>query len=122
MDSGDPKRRQYVRLESETKVLVKQSDQNEISEAKSVNLSSGGTFIRTDSPLPIGTSVEMTFEVPSRFMQVEAKGTVTWVIREQGEVVMGIEFTAIDPIAHYDLMRGAKEGGWLYAFGVLAEK
>jgi myo-inositol-1(or 4)-monophosphatase len=65
------------------------------------NLSKGGLFIQTTSPLPRGTplKVVLPFSSPSRV--IEAEGVVTWVQNashsDHGVSGMGVQFTAIDP-------------------------
>src|SRR5262249_7510408 len=42
-----------------------------------VNQSKGGVFIRTSRPLPIGTAVELVFEVAGE-LPIRARGRVVW--------------------------------------------
>jgi type IV pilus assembly protein PilZ len=64
----------------------------------SVNLSKGGIFIETPSPLPVGSQLSLQFEVPGAGA-LEVSGLVAWV--RQGSLDglpdgMGIQFDNID--------------------------
>ncbi len=61
------------------------------------NLSRGGTFIRTDRPLPVGTVFEFQLFVPHLPDPLAVRGEVSWtVLRDQAtaeqEAGMGIRF------------------------------
>jgi type IV pilus assembly protein PilZ len=61
------------------------------------NISRGGTFIKTDKPLPIGTEFTFKLAVPSLAAPLELKGRVQWIVQkgqaEEGEEAgMGIGF------------------------------
>jgi type IV pilus assembly protein PilZ len=61
------------------------------------NISKGGTFIKTDKPLPIGTEFTFKLAVPTLEMPLELRGRVQWVVQkdqaEDGEDPgMGIGF------------------------------
>jgi len=43
------------------------------------NISSGGIFIETREPLPVGTEVEMRFQPPGAEEVLEVTGKVMWV-------------------------------------------
>src|SRR5207248_8267319 len=65
----------------------------------SVNLSKGGIFIETGSPLPVGSQLSLQFEVPGAGA-LEVSGSVAWV--RQGALEtglpdgMGIQFDNLD--------------------------
>jgi uncharacterized protein (TIGR02266 family) len=65
-----------------------------ISAALTLNLSHGGLAIRTTSPLPMGSIVQVKFRMPSAAREVEATGRVVW---SDGRVGMGIQFQTVDP-------------------------
>ncbi len=46
------------------------------------NISKGGTFIKTDRPLEIGTVFLFKLQVPLAAKPIELRGEVRWVIRE----------------------------------------
>ena len=64
---------------------------------ETVNLSEGGVFIATDSPLPVSTEVALSFPIQSLDTEVEACGSVVRTVLDQeqtGEPAgMAIEFT-----------------------------
>src|SRR5256885_2182667 len=65
----------------------------------SVNLSKGGIFIETASPLPVGAQLSLMFEVPGAG-NLEVSGSVAWV-RQGTETTglpdgMGIQFDNLD--------------------------
>ena len=44
------------------------------------NISQGGTFIRTDRPLPVGTALSFTIRAPRLEEAIVLRGTVRWVV------------------------------------------
>ena len=64
----------------------------------SVNLSKGGIFIETSSPLPVGSQLELAFEVPGAGA-LQANGVVAWVRQGAQDGLpdgMGIQFENLD--------------------------
>lgn len=63
------------------------------------NISKGGTFIKTDRPLPVGTEFLFRLTLPKRDRPFELKGTVIWTNQpaevqhpEVDQMGMGIRF------------------------------
>ncbi len=56
------------------------------------NISKGGTFIKTQKPLPIGTRFVFKLTVPHRPAPFELLGEVVWATTEGAEAGMGIRF------------------------------
>src|SRR3954453_1825223 len=65
------------------------------------NLSSGGTFVATNRPLPIGTEIKLMLSFPGLLEAIAVVGTVRWTrgSHTEGEIVAdgeeagaGIEF------------------------------
>jgi type IV pilus assembly protein PilZ len=61
------------------------------------NISKGGTFIKTNKPLPVGTEFLFVLSLPTLNEQVQLTGEVKWTVTEetatQGKVAgMGIKF------------------------------
>jgi type IV pilus assembly protein PilZ len=61
------------------------------------NISKGGTFIRTDKPLDVGTEFVFALAVPGVMAPLRLLGKVRWVVRpeadaDDGPPGMGIEF------------------------------
>jgi uncharacterized protein (TIGR02266 family) len=66
--------------------------------AYSVNLSKGGVFLETESPMPIGTVLTLRFAVPG-VGPLEVTGVVAWIRPpevDSGPAGMGIEFERLD--------------------------
>ena len=67
------------------------------------NISSHGVFVRTTSPLPSGTEVDITFRLPGSQADIEATTVVRWSsagtapnpANEAIPVGMGLEFVKI---------------------------
>jgi len=65
------------------------------------NINDGGIFVETDSPQPIGTSVELEFKLPGADRPIEVVGNVVRSIDAEqaasdGVAGMGIEFENLD--------------------------
>ncbi len=64
------------------------------------NISNGGTFIKTDKPLPIGTEFTFKLQVPTLEEPLTIAGQVRWIVgpdEEEGEEAgMGIRFVYKD--------------------------
>ena len=64
------------------------------------NISIGGMFIQTDTPLAIGTRFRLRFRVPGRKKAIETCGEVCWAMGEGdvgGHPGMGICFDELLP-------------------------
>jgi uncharacterized protein (TIGR02266 family) len=65
------------------------------------NISHGGMFINTRTPLPVGTEVKILIQLPTVQAPVGLSGRVTRVSGPGGEAAgpsgMGIQFTDVDP-------------------------
>jgi uncharacterized protein (TIGR02266 family) len=67
--------------------------------AYSLNLSKGGLFLETDTPLPVGTSIRLRFQVQGGQNPIETEGAVIWVrekTNEDGPSGMGIAFLQLE--------------------------
>jgi uncharacterized protein (TIGR02266 family) len=63
------------------------------------NLSTGGTFIRTDRELEVGTEVQLVLSFPGLVHPIPIDGVVRWARgadREGGDPGIGIEFVRMD--------------------------
>jgi type IV pilus assembly protein PilZ len=78
----DEERRREARAPIELKVEYKRLNTFFYDYTK--NISKGGTFIKTDKPLDIGTIFLFKLMVPSRETPLALRGEVRWVIK-QGE-------------------------------------
>jgi type IV pilus assembly protein PilZ len=55
------------------------------------NISKGGTFIKTDKPLDIGTVFLFRLQLPAQSVPLAFRGEVRWVVREGEPLPPGIE-------------------------------
>lgn len=61
------------------------------------NINEGGIFIETDTPQPVGTTVELEFKLPEMDEPLEVTGCVVRVDHDGPEGSgMGIEFESLD--------------------------
>jgi uncharacterized protein (TIGR02266 family) len=65
-----------------------------IAGALTLDVGKGGVGIRTMSPLPKGTAVQLKFRLPGMTSDIDAAGRVAWSDRKVG---MGIQFERISP-------------------------
>ena len=108
--TGGIERRQFERFE--TSIMVDYSNGETFLFSYIQNISEMGIFIRTDEPLPVGTSLELRF-APAGQTPIELPGEVTWVnpVRPLGDNInpgMGVRFRELDPDARervVDLVR-----------------
>jgi len=94
-------RREHIRAPIELKVEYKKL--NTFFADYTKNISKGGTFIRAERPLPVGTEFLFRLVIPKLPEPVELKGTVVWInSREEKarpeveELGMGIRFVYRD--------------------------
>ncbi len=75
----------------------------------SANISKGGIFVRTSSPLPLGTKVRLTLELPGTKQSVPVLGQVAFLLTpelaaRQGKVPgIGVRFTEMETDAQRTL-------------------
>jgi len=104
MSEGDRERRESGRAALE--LPVEYDRLNALLSDYTHNISRGGTFIRTDRPLDVGTVLSFTIRAPSLGEPIVLRGVVRWVVdpgqsgdgRPSG---MGIAFVYESP-AHQD--------------------
>ncbi len=84
------------------------------------NVSEGGVFIATDSPLPVTTEVTLFFLIDSATMEVQASGSVIRTVpgsEETGQPAgMAIEFTEFGQSGWSFLRRILEEEDYSSAF------
>jgi len=88
------------------------------------NLSRGGTFIRTDRPLPVGTALSFTIRAPELGEPIVLRGVVRWVVgageaRADRPSGMGIGFIYDSP-AHREALEARLDGLMVQSLGALA--
>ncbi len=77
------------------------------------NISRGGVFVQTTTPLPVGTEIEMKIRVITPFgdeQEIDAEAKVMWVSTRGGEEGMGLSFTKIDRHSQYAMLACAYRG------------
>ena len=65
------------------------------------NISKGGTFIRTNKPLDVGTEFVFVLSIPEQREQLQLRGEVMWTVEENATAEdrpagMGIRFRFVD--------------------------
>ncbi len=54
------------------------------------NVSSGGLFIKTETPLPLNTEIVLNLRLPGSYRLFKTKGLVVWVSPPGGKKLSGI--------------------------------
>ena len=88
------------------------------------NLSRGGTFIRTDQPLAIGTALSFTIRAPGLGEPIVLRGVVRWLVgadegRADRPSGMGIAFVYDSPI-HQERVEARLDRLMVQSLGPLA--
>ena len=52
--------------------------------SQTLNISLGGLYLESASPLPIGTTVQLRFQLPTQPEPVEVAGDVRWLVKKEG--------------------------------------
>jgi len=89
-ESNRPQNRAQPRVPIELRVDYKKL--NSFFADYTKNISKGGTFIKTDKPLAIGTRFLFRLTIPHREAPFEVLGEVVWSKTEPPEPGMGIRF------------------------------
>ena len=92
-------RRKYFRIKLITKVAMLREDRFHYFYSR--DLSAGGIFLETDTPYPIGSTLEMEIPLPEITDKIHLKGKVVRVVnieeRQKGNTPgMGIQFVDLD--------------------------
>ena len=97
----DDERREHLRAPIELKVEYKKM--NTFFADYTKNISKGGTFIKTEKPLPMGTEFVFRLVVPVQEAPFELRGRVMWINTEhhptdpeRTDPGMGIKFLYVD--------------------------
>lgn len=112
--------RKDERVPLAAKVQIKTAGLEKFIEKFSGNISRGGIFIKTPTPLPIGKEIAFSVVIPGGTQLLEAAGKVTWVRKVADPVSgepagMGIQFVTLGPgsekVLEQVLAGGAEKGG-----------
>jgi type IV pilus assembly protein PilZ len=86
-DASQPDRRRAYRAPIQLKVEYRRL--NGFFADYTRNLSRGGTFIRTEKPLPVGTVFDFQLFVPHLDEPLAVRGEVSWIVTTQQAVAAG---------------------------------
>lgn len=98
MSEGDRERRESRRAPLELPIEYERL--NALLSDYTHNISRGGTFIRTESPLEVGTELVFRIQAPQLGEPIVLRGAVRWVVAPQEEgrpAGMGIAFVFDSP-------------------------
>lgn len=74
------------------------------------DLSSGGVFVRTSKPLPIGTEISLEVAIAAEDPPILVNGRVIWLRETNGPEGMGIQFTGLMGPVLAELVSQVKKG------------
>ncbi len=90
--------RQAERLSADLRVEYRNAGRVEVDLA--ADISTGGAFVRTATPLDVGDPILLTFEVPNLRFPLQIVARVKWVApfgdKSRARPGMGVEFVALD--------------------------
>ena len=100
MSEGDRERRESGRVT--VQLPIEYERLNALLADYTHNISRGGTFIRTDRPLEVGTVLSFTIRAPQLTAPILLRGVVRWVVeagqaRAERPAGMGIAFVFDSP-------------------------
>jgi len=87
-------RRIDPRYDRQLEVEVLFEGKKQVSRAQNISL--GGLYIESTMPLPIGTTVQLRFQLPTQPEAVEVAGDVRWVVKKGPDTSgVGIRFQGL---------------------------
>lgn len=89
------------------------SPQGPSGEGLALNISRGGIFIHTKTPLRPGTDIQLHIRITTPFGEeqtIEAEAKVMWATETASEPGMGVSFTKIDRHSQYAMLASAFRG------------
>ena len=75
-------RRIDPRYDRQLEIEVLFEGKKQISQTRNISL--GGLYLESPTPLPIGTTVQLRFQLPTQPEPVEVAGDVRWVVKKDG--------------------------------------
>ncbi len=99
MSSGDSKNQRRERAGIVLEVRYHNAGQFLVSYC--TNLSQGGLFVSTATPLPLGTEITLEIRVPGRSLPANIMAAVRWIRLQsdsEGPAGMGLQFEDIDAV------------------------
>ncbi len=102
---GEKERRRFKRKEA--LICVDYENAEQFLRDYAINISLGGIFLQTDSPLPVGTTLKLFFSIPELDDLIETTGEVVWVKKSENgnKGGMGIRFNDLTDEAKEKLER-----------------
>ncbi len=92
-----PARRTTRRVPCHLSVQVRNAQQSW--QFKSLDISHGGLFLATGELLPVGTELDLSFQLPDTQRELKAAGRVAWGSQpHERSPGVGVKFTRIDPL------------------------
>src|SRR5260370_40146706 len=109
---GDWEQRSSPRHAVQLRVVYKRMNTFFADYAK--NISKGGTFIRTNKPLDVGTEFVFVLSIPEQAEHLQLSGEVIWIVddtqaSEERPAGMGIRFKFVDDAERLELERFVEE-------------
>jgi uncharacterized protein (TIGR02266 family) len=106
MSSKEKKeKRLYPRVPIRTQVVFENEDSEGVLYFFSTDISAGGLFIETATPIKLGTQVFLRFSLTPRAKPIQATGEVVRVMRDhkdetqqKGKMGVGVQFIYIHPL------------------------
>lgn len=106
----DQKQRVHARFDVRLKVRF-QYEGKDI-EGESRNLSIGGMFVETTVPIPYGTPLKVSFQIPTHNQEITTNSSVCWVERNGTVVIgLGLKFGALRAIEVWALNQFFAQAG-----------
>ncbi len=96
-------KRLYPRRPIRTQIVFENEDSEGVLYFFSTDISAGGLFIQSDTPIKLGTQVFLRFSLTPRAKPIQATGEVVRVMRDESDaddskVGIGIRFIYIHPL------------------------
>lgn len=77
-------------------IWVEEKTDRELYFQRSANLSTGGIYLENTIPHPVGTRVNLRFQLPGDAEKIELKAEVAAAIAGEEEFGMGLKFVDLD--------------------------
>ncbi len=77
-------------------IWVEEKTDRELYFQRSANLSTGGIYLENTIPHPVGTRVNLRFQLPGDAEKIEVKAEVAAAIAGEEEFGMGLKFVDLD--------------------------
>lgn len=103
-------RRKFARIPLATQIRVLLPGAEERFQYLLDNLSTGGLFIRTTKPRPIGSMLKFEFSVRDGGKPIVGAGVVKWIEGDPEKIPgMGIQFTELNDEGRQEILKVVRE-------------